>query len=177
MLLAWVYGTQVSVPYASHMRTRCVPCACLFLEHCLERGCEEVALIRLYPARTRVSVAKEFCSLMGLGIFVLRQTLHPGLPMRLLIRFSREPAWLFTFTSKTVPGHARSLANRGTSTSKCTISSGCGWKSDRPHFRRISSSTKQSMNTSRSAQHGNCSRALLRSLNFEETSCLSSEGC
>ena len=56
------------------------------MKRCLEGGREEVALIGLYPARTRVSVAKEFRTLMSLRIFVLRQTLHLGLPMRLLVR-------------------------------------------------------------------------------------------
>ena len=56
------------------------------MERGLERRCDEVALIGLYPARTRVSVAKEFRTLMSLGISVLRHTLHLGLPMRLLVR-------------------------------------------------------------------------------------------
>ena len=55
------------------------------MERCLERGCDEVALIRLYPARPRVNVAKEFRTLMGLEIFAFRQMLHLGLPMRRLV--------------------------------------------------------------------------------------------
>ena len=111
-----------------------------------------------------MSVAREFrtSSLMGLGISALRQTLRLGLPMRLLVRLVDSQRDFLL--SNTVPGHERSSANRGTSTLKCTISRGCCWKSDRPHFRRILRSTKQTMNTSRSAQPGNFSRARLRSL-------------
>ncbi len=36
--------------------------------------------------------------------------------------FSRQPAWLFTFKNDTVAGHERSALNRGTSTSKLTMS-------------------------------------------------------
>ena len=56
------------------------------MERCLEGGREEVALIGHYPARTSVREDREFRTLMGLGISVLRQTLRRGLPMRLLVR-------------------------------------------------------------------------------------------
>ena len=53
-----------------------------------------------------------------------------------LSQAEKSPAWLFTITNNTVPGHERSSVNRGTSTSKCTTAR--GWKSDWPHFRKIS---------------------------------------
>ncbi len=90
-------------------------------------------------------IARAFRILMGQGIFALRQTLRPGLPTHPLVRL------VDCITNDTLPGHECSSVSRGTSISKCTISRGYGWKSDLPHFRGISRSTRQSINTSRLA--------------------------
>ena len=51
--------------------------------------------------------------------------------------FSKQPAWLLIFINNTDPGHKRSSLSRGSRISKCTMSRGCGWNSDLPHFMRI----------------------------------------
>ena len=61
----------------------------------------------------------------------------------------RQPVWLLTFTRVNLPDHWRSSCKSGRITAKCTISLGLGWKSLRPHFLRISRTTRQSTNISR----------------------------
>ena len=53
----------------------------------------------------------------------------------------RQPVWLFTFSSVMFPAHWRSSSMSGRTTVKCITSLGPGWKSLRPHFLRISSTT------------------------------------
>jgi hypothetical protein len=76
--------------------------------------------------------------------------------------FSKQPAWLLIFINNTDPGHKRSSLSRGSRISKCTMSRGCGWKSDLPQFMRISRRTRQSMKINRSHWSGNRSRTRLK---------------
>ncbi len=76
--------------------------------------------------------------------------------------FSKQPAWLLIFINSTDPGHKRSSLSRGSKISKCTMSLGCGWNSDLPHFMRISRRTRQSMKINRSHWSGKRSRTRLK---------------
>jgi hypothetical protein len=76
--------------------------------------------------------------------------------------FEKDPARLLIFINSTVPGHKCSSVSRGTNISKCTMSRGCGWNSNFPHFMRISRRTKQSMKIDRACWIGNIARTRLK---------------
>ena len=76
------------------------------------------------------------------------------------ISLSWQPAWLLTLTSFNRAFHWWSSWRRGKMTSKWMISRGSGQKSDRPHFCKICSRTRQSINTSNGIARSKCDLAL-----------------